>query len=212
MTEQQQTRWYQDQMKTRIETAPPSVVDRDVQFITWPTARCHLTTSPRAHIEFTRNSPWLGNPGRSPTSRIWATQFSPCHSRHPACPTDEPLDIGAIQLTSLQKLEVGKPCPVDLVTTAGQPIDQSSWTGKVIVLHPWSLNARQFFPPLNRSRAIQTFKSSTSACKCFSLDRSHQRQTPLPGLLAMDKDSMDTQAASHGPRLDDADASRRSAA
>ncbi len=197
MTEQQQTQWYQDQMKTRIETAPPSVVDPDVQFITLADGamRANNVAPGTYRVYATLREAW--QPGRPNVQDLGHAILSFTVPATPACPTDEPLDIGAIQLTSVQKLEVGKPLPhVDLVTTAGQPIDQSSWTGKVIVLHPWSLNARQFFPALEQIKSNSNIQIVNVGLQMLPawINRINAK-TPLPGLLAMDKDSMDTQAA-----------------
>jgi hypothetical protein len=94
-------------------------------------------------------------------------------------------------------VQVGKQLPeVQFVTLTGQPIDQSTWAGKVVVLHLWDLSHRQFFPTLGQ--VADKFKDNpdvlivNSSMQMLPAWITHiAAKDHLPGMLVMDKNSFD---------------------
>jgi RNA polymerase sigma factor (sigma-70 family) len=109
----------------------------------------------------------------------------------PACPSEEVFDIGTIQLKRPTVIQVGKPWPaINLVTLDGKPIDQAGWAGKVVLIHPWGLQDRTFFPAIRQLSQKYKDKLVIVNVGRRMLPKWMQHidgKEHLPGVLATDK-------------------------
>ncbi len=129
-----------------------------------------------------RNSPLLG-----------MGQFSV--TVPPGGPTDEPIDVGTVQLTAPATIQTDKPLPViELVVPDGQPIDPKTWAGKVTVIHFWQMETRTLFPAINA--LAEKYKNDPKVAIVnvgtfmFPAWVAHiTAHDPLKGLATLDKDS-----------------------
>jgi RNA polymerase sigma factor (sigma-70 family) len=154
MTVEQQSQWGQNYMKAHPE------VMKEEEEIQQSAGRLRLQFFPSKDGTFRADdvepgnykinvilrAPFVRFEGRAPDVIGYAVMTFTVPAR-PACPTDEALDVGSIQLNPPVTVGPGKPLPpVELVSADGKPIDQTAWAGKVVVLHVFQVHNRTFFP------------------------------------------------------------------